>query len=196
MPAGQALRRVGLCAGDVIFVAGGVGLGGALAAARWLGAQGFTEDDYAPPPRIAAGLALRGIASAAMDTSDGLIATLDQLARLNGVGIRIEAPLSRLLHPKVEALRVRLRLPAFAFIASYHGEFELAFAVPPERLDRLDGLRVTLGAEPLRIGTAFSGAGLQIDNIPIDGAKIRNLFDEVGEDPLAYATALIGMSPG
>jgi thiamine-monophosphate kinase len=195
VPAGQALRRVGLRAGDVIFVAGRVGLGGALAAARWLGAQGFTEDDYAPPPRIAAGRALRGIASAAMDTSDGLIATLDQLARLNDVGIRIEAPLDSLLHPKVEAMRVSVRLPAFAFVASYHGEFELVFAVPPGRLDRLDGLRVALGAEPFRIGTAFSGAGLKIGDTRIDGAKIRNLLEEVGGDPLAYAAALIGMSP-
>jgi thiamine-monophosphate kinase len=195
VPAGQALRRVGLHAGDTVFVAGPAGLGGALAAARWLRVQGFTEDDYAPPARIAAGVALRGVASAAMDTSDGLIATLDQLARLNGVGICIEAPLCGLLHPKVEALRAAARLPAFAFLASYHGEFELVFAVPPDRLDRLDGLRLTLGAEPLRIGTAFSGAGLRIGDTPIDGAKIRNLFDEVGGDPLAYATALIGMSP-
>jgi thiamine-monophosphate kinase len=194
VPAGQALRRVGLRAGDAVFVAGHVGLGGALAAARWLGVQGFTEDDYAPPARLAAGQALRGVASAAMDTSDGLIATLDQLARLNGVGICIEAPLRSLLHPKVEALRAAARLPAFPFLASHHGEFELVFAVPPERLDRLDGLRVILGAEPLRIGTAFSGAGLRIGDTPIDGAKIRNLFDEVGGDPLAYATALIGMS--
>ena len=65
----------------------------------------------------------------------------------------------------------------------------------PERLGQLDGLRVALGAEPLRIGTAFSGAGLQIGDTPIDGAKIRNLFEEVGGDPLAYASALIGMSP-
>ena len=80
-------------------------------------------------------------------------------------------------------------------MASYHGEFELVFAVPPERLDQLDGLRATLGAEPLRIGTAFSGAGLRIGDTPIDGGKIRNLLDEVGGDPLAYAKALIEMSP-
>ena len=63
-----------------------------------------------------------------MDTSDGLIATLDQLARLNGVGIRVETTFSSLLHPRVEALRAAARLPAFAFVASCHGEFELVFA--------------------------------------------------------------------
>jgi thiamine monophosphate kinase len=76
VPAGQALRRMGLHAGHAVFVAGGVGLGGALAAARMLGVHGFTEDDYAPPVRIAVGRALRGVASTAMDTSDGLVATL------------------------------------------------------------------------------------------------------------------------
>jgi thiamine-monophosphate kinase len=195
IPAGQALRRMGLRAGDAVFVAGGVGLGGALASARLLGVPGFTEDDYAPPVRIAVGRALRGVASVAMDTSDGLVATLDQLARLNGVGIRVETPLSGLLHPKVEALRAAAGLPAFAFVASYHGEFELVFAVPPDRLDRLDGVRATLGVEPLRVGTAFAGEGLYIGDTPVDGARVRNLFDDVGGDPLAYVTALIGMSP-
>jgi hydrogenase maturation factor len=195
IPAGQALRRVGLRAGHAVFVAGGVGLGGALAAARVLGVHGFTEDDYAPPVRIAVGRALRGVASTAMDTSDGLIATLDQLARLNGVGIRVETTFSGLLHPRVEALRAAAPLPAFAFVASCHGEFELVFAVPPDRLDQLDGVRATLGAEPLRIGTAYAGEGLCIGDTPIDGARIRNLLDDVGGDPIAYVTALIGMSP-
>ena len=73
----------GIRAGDAVFVAGHVGLGGALAAARWLGVQGFTEERLRALSRIAAGQALRGVASAAMDTSDGSIATLDQLSRLN-----------------------------------------------------------------------------------------------------------------
>ncbi len=195
VPAGQALRRVGLAAGDAVFVAGGIGLGGALAAARMLGVHGFTEDDYTPPVRIAVGRALRGIASAAMDTSDGLVATLDQLARLNGVGIRVEATLSGLLHPKVEAVRAAARLPAFAFVASCHGEFELVFSVAPDRLDQLDDVRAALGGEPLRVGTAYAGEGLCIGDMPIDGARIRNLLDDVGGDPRAYVSALIAMSP-
>jgi thiamine-monophosphate kinase len=195
VPAGQALRRVGLRAGHAIFVAAGIGLGGALAAAQMLGIHGFTEDDYAPAVRIAVGRALRGVASSAMDTSDGLIATLDQLARLNAVGIRVETSISGLLHPKAEAMRKAAGLPAFAFAASCHGEFELVFAVPPERLDQLDGVRATLGAEPLRIGTAFTGEGLCIGDTPIDGARIRNLLEDVGGDPVAYMTALLRMSP-
>jgi thiamine-monophosphate kinase len=195
VPAGQALRRVGLRAGHTVFVAGGVGLGAALAAARLLDLPGFTEEDYAPPVRITVGRALRGVASAAMDTSDGLVATLDQLARLNGVGIRVETTCSSLLHPKAEAVRAAARLPAFAFVASCHGEFELVFAVPPDRLDRLDGVRAALGAEPLRIGIAYAGEGLCIGDTPIDGARIRNLLDDVGGDPLAYVTALISISP-
>lgn len=195
VPAGKALRRVGMRAGDAVFVAGGVGLGGALAAARLLGVGAFTEDDYAPPVRLAVGRALRGVASAAMDTSDGLVATLDQLARLNGVGIRVETPLSDLLHPKAEALRAVAGLPAFAFIASHHGEFELVFAVPPDRLDQLDAVRAAIGTDPLRVGTAFTGEGLLVGDTAIDGAAVRDLLDHVGGDPLAYASALIRMSP-
>ena len=56
-------------------------------------------------------------------------------------------------------------------------------------------MRATLGAEPLRIGTAYAGEGLCIGDSPIDGARIRNLLDDVVGDPLAYVAALIGMSP-
>jgi thiamine-monophosphate kinase len=196
VPADAVITRVGTQPGDHVFVAGGIGLGAALAAARLLGAPGFGENDYWPTIRIPVGRALRGIASAAMDTSDGLLATLDQLARINGCAIAVEAPLSSLLHPRASALCTAVGLPPFAFFASHHGEFELVFTLPPTRLDHLGGVRAAIGAEPLRIGVAAPGDGLTIGGKPIDGARVRNLLQEVGGDPAAYVAALLQMAVG
>ena len=183
--------RVGLRPGDRLYATGPLGLGAALAAARFLEVAGFTEADYRPPIRLAQGRALRGVASAAMDTSDGLVATLDQLARINECAIRIAEPTDALLHPKVGALRETLGLPAFPFLASHHGEFELVFGVPEDALDRFTGAQRALGWVPMLVGRVEAGEGLWLGRRFVDGARIRNLLRETGGDPRTYATALI-----
>jgi hypothetical protein len=62
------------------------------------------------------------------------------------------------------------------------------------RLGEFDRVRRSLGIEPLRIGTAVAAEGLSIGDTPIDGAKIRNLFDDAGGDPRVYLNALLRMS--
>lgn len=97
VPIGEALTRSGAQAGDVIAVTGALG-GGAGGLALWR--QG--ERDLAhpllsryllPQPRLAAGLALRGLATAALDISDGLLADLAHMRDASQVGaiISLEA---------------------------------------------------------------------------------------------------------
>lgn len=198
VPRASVLTRVGARPGDLLCVSGRLGAGSALAAAKLLAADpagaGYGEDDWRPRPRLGEGRLLRGVASACIDTSDGLVAALDQLARLNGVAIRITRPAEELLEPAVEALRRRLRLPAFPFLAGHHGEFELAFAVPGERWEELRRAATTIGWEPLPIGRVEPGEGLFFGTRAIDGARVRNLLSEVGGDPVAYARALVEMA--
>jgi thiamine-monophosphate kinase len=194
-----ALTRVGARPGDVVGVSGRVGAGSALAAAKLLAcdaeAAGYGEGDFRPMPRLREGRRLGGVASACMDTSDGLIATLDQIARLNGVAIRITRPAEDLLEPGAAGVRARLGLPAFAFLAGHHGEFELVFTVAQDRWDGLVRGAARDGWEPLAIGQVVAGEGLCLGSRPIDGARVRNLLSEVGGDPRAYARALVGMAP-
>lgn len=89
VPTGQALRRSGAQVGDIVAVTGALG-GGAGGLALWQ--RGERDLDHPllhryllPEPALEAGLALRGLASSAMDISDGLLADLGHIRCASGV---------------------------------------------------------------------------------------------------------------
>ena len=195
VPEGAELRRLGISPGDLLFSAGPLGLGAALAAStRLAGGALVPEDAFAPPPRIAHGIALRGLASAAMDTSDGLVATLDQLARLNGLALHLSRPPGELLHPRALDTARRLGLPPLALLAAAQGEQELVFALPPSRLPALAVAAARLEWTPVPIGLAATGEGIAVNGVPFDGARARNLLADSRGDLHAYASALLALA--
>ncbi|GAB2721432.1 thiamine-phosphate kinase [Halomonas garicola] len=89
VPTGQALRRSGAQLGDIVAVTGALG-GGAGGLALWQ--RGERDLDHPllrryllPEPALDAGVALRGLASSAMDISDGLLADLGHIRCASGV---------------------------------------------------------------------------------------------------------------
>jgi thiamine-monophosphate kinase len=108
-----------------------------------------------PLPRIQAGLALRGIASAAIDLSDGLLADLTHILTASEVGACIELsllPLSESLQqiPMTEACKLAL---------TAGDDYELCFTVPPAKKDKLE--QSELGCPYTRIGTVEQKTGLR-----------------------------------
>ena len=97
VPAGQALRRDGATPGDDVWVSGRLGEA-ALALAQMEGRirvpprerRAFEQRLHAPTPRVALGVALRGIAHSAIDISDGLLADLGHICERSRVGASIE----------------------------------------------------------------------------------------------------------
>jgi thiamine-monophosphate kinase len=194
VPEDDVLTRIGARPGDHLFVSGGVGLGGALAAHMLLGVpkETFSENDFRPMPTLRYGKALRGVASACMDTSDGLLGALDQLARLNEVAIRLRYS-KDLLHPQAEATRRAAALSVFPFLASYHGEFELVFSVPEDRIGAMTAAAAAIGWSPIPLGHIEEGEGLFFGNIPVDGSRVRNLLEDCGGDVGRYVAELLEM---
>ena len=165
-PPGKALTRAGARPGDRIFVSGTLGdAGGGLEIAlgrrpaRPVASAGaLLTRLHRPAPRLALGCALRGIASAAIDVSDGLCQDLGHVLEASGVGARIDAglvPLSpALLHLAGETAARALALSA-------GDDYELLFTVPPDRVDRLGALGT--GDAVTEIGVVEARPGLRLD---------------------------------
>jgi thiamine-monophosphate kinase len=162
-PAGAALLRRGAAPGDDVWVSGTLG-DAALGLQVLQGMLDVTEPARAflieryrlPRPRLALGQALRGLASAAIDVSDGLVADLGHILEVSGVGAEVHAgalPLS-------DAAR---GLPGARDAALSGGDdYELLFTAPPDRRAALDALARRLDLPLTRIGAIRAEPGLQL----------------------------------
>jgi len=196
VPKDMVITRIGARPGDHVFASGPLGAGGAYAGAALLNIGRMDEAVFQPVVRLREGIALRGVASSCMDTSDGFVATIDQLARVNDVGIRVTAEPADLLHPSAAAARQAARLPAFPFLASYHGEYELVFTVHPGRLSLLAEQAGALGWKPIPVGVVEPRPGVRFGDTEIDTARLRNAFELAGGDLTAYMRTLVAVGVG
>jgi len=122
---GQALRRRGARPGDELWVSGTIGDGAlGLRAARGEIDSAWLADRYRlPQPRLALGRALRGIATACMDVSDGLVQDLGHLCRASGCGAVLRAA--------TVPLSAAARGADLALLITGGDDYELLFAMPP-----------------------------------------------------------------
>lgn len=169
---GRALLRSGARPGDRIWVSGTLGDGaiGLLAAQGRLADlssadQAILTDRYRlPRPRVALGLRLVGVATAAMDISDGLIQDLGHLCRASGVGAEIEAdhvPLS----PSARAAIARD--PALASLPLTGGDdYEILFTAPPSADNILAHITNEIGIPLTLFGRVVKG-----DNVVVRDGK-------------------------
>jgi thiamine-monophosphate kinase len=165
VPAGAALLRSGACAGDDIYVSGVVGDARlALEAFRGnvsLDAAAFEQARHAmecPVPRVALGVALRGLAHSAIDVSDGLLGDLSHILERSGVGATVEVdavPRSAVLAAQPLALQ---RLCALAG----GDDYELVFTASRDRADDVHGAAARSGVTVTRIGCIEGTHGLRL----------------------------------
>jgi thiamine-monophosphate kinase len=165
VPAGQALLRSGARAGDDLYVSGTLG-DARLALEAFRGTLDLTGDALTtarvamelPQPRVALGMALRGIATSAIDVSDGLLGDLAHLLRLSGVGARLEVdalPRSATLAAQALAVQRECTLAG-------GDDYELLFTAPPGRADAVQAAAVAGGVAATRIGRVEADAGLRL----------------------------------
>ena len=189
VPRTQRMARVGCRAGDVVFLTGGAGSGNALGMMRLahLSEELFPECLYRPMARIKEAQLIRNYATCCMDTSDGLLITLDQLSRLNKKGFAIEAEWGKILEPKVFEFCNKIKVPYWFMAAGIHGEFELVFTIPPEKVNSFLHPANRMGFHPIQVGVVKEEPHLTVDfpsgeRVAIDMAPLRNLWVTAGSD--------------
>lgn len=162
-PAGKALRRSGAKINDDIYVTGTLGDAGLALLQLQQKQDPLTPEIhqrfFRPHPRVCAGLALRDIATAAIDISDGLAADLSKLltASHQGGSIRTEQlPLSDLLRNQCSPEQaIQLALTA--------GEdYELCFTAPTHAKSRIQKIFAELDCGAHYLGTVTPTPGLNI----------------------------------
>ncbi len=165
LPQGTAIRRSGVQPGDEIWVSGTIGDG----AMGLMMAKGeYTPKDASdapflkdclelPTPRIGLGQRLRGIASAAIDVSDGLIADLGHLARASGVGLTLAADAVPLSDPCRRALAEGAS--DLATLLTGGDDYELAFSAPAGSRDGLLSAADDAHVAITLVGLASDGEG-------------------------------------
>jgi thiamine-monophosphate kinase len=109
-----------------------------------------------PAPRVAAGLALRGLASAAIDVSDGLAADLGHLCRASGCGAAVDVA-----RVPISAELASAFAPDAALAHALGGgdDYELCFTARPGRADRVEAAVRAAGVDVRRIGRLVDRAG-------------------------------------
>jgi thiamine-monophosphate kinase len=186
VPPGQGLLRSGARVGDLVFVTGTIGdAAGGLrcidaGSPRPASAPAISTDVREalrsrldrPTPRIAAGIVLRGVASACIDVSDGLLADLGHVAAQSAVGIEIAAAALPASPALLQAFDAPTRL---ALQATGGDDYELAFTLAP-----------ALEAPTLR-DLAKAGCGATRIGRVVEGAGVRLLDESAAEIALACA---------
>ncbi|HSD38241.1 MAG TPA: thiamine-phosphate kinase [Rhodocyclaceae bacterium] len=186
VPHGQAVLRSGARPGDDLWISGTPGFA-ALGLQHLLGKIVLPEEArpaclsalHRPQPRVALGLALRGVATAILDVSDGLLGDLGHILERSDCGALIEdglLPLAPLFPASSDAALARRAL------LSGGDDYELLFAAPLSQRLYVQDLSQQLGLPLTRIG-AMTDKSNVIVVLELDGSRSEVLprgYDHFG----------------
>ena len=170
------LTRSGAGAGDDIYVSGTIGDAALGLRAVQDGLAALPPEDRAalagrfrlPEPRLALGTALVGLATCAIDVSDGLVADLGHISERSGVAARTAAEDVPLSEPARRALaggEVEI-----ADLVTGGDDYELLFCAPPSARGDIDALGSRLDLALTRIGVIEPGQGVTV--VDADGQPL------------------------
>lgn len=164
VPPDAVLKRSGAKEGDIVCVSGTPGEAAAGLDMLKSGTADFASSDrrvcrmLRGEPRLALGRALRGVATSAMDVSDGLLGDLRKLAAASGVGVRLD--LDRLpVAPVLAGHYDREQCERYVL----HGgdDYELLFTLPAARAGAVDEVAELAGVPIHPVGVVEAGAGVR-----------------------------------
>ena len=183
VPRGKALRRSGAQAGDDIWVSGSLGEA-ALGLAHLQGRIELPEDArlsclaalHQPQPRVALGLALRGLANSAIDISDGLLADLGHILECSHAGAKIEFGAIPTGVPRaIDETLFR------HCVFSGGDDYELCFTASAAKRREIEAIAVKQQLALTRIGSIIAGQDCTV--LAADGSVMK--IKESGYDHFA-----------
>jgi thiamine-monophosphate kinase len=181
LPAGSALLRSGARPGDELYASGTLG-DARLALEVFRGRVSLDEASFRqvrqamemPTPRVGLGQALRGVATSAIDLSDGLVGDLGHILGRSGVGAVVDVdalPRSAVLSAQPLALQRECLLAG-------GDDYELVFTAPPGRRDAVVAAARGAGVAATRIGRIEAGDTLRlVDRSGAEVASDHRSFD-------------------
>lgn len=173
VPPGQALLRSGAHAGDDLYVSGTLG-DARLALEVFRGTRSLPQPAFdaarirmeTPTPRVALGLALRGVATAAADISDGLVGDLGHILKASRVGACIDTSIAinlianrGHLTPGNGQIDAEMALDC---VLAGGDDYELVFTAPPAARNRVKAAAVQSQTPVTRIGHIEPGTSLRL----------------------------------
>ncbi|WP_198971202.1 thiamine-phosphate kinase [Xylophilus sp. ASV27] len=185
VPTGQALLRSGARPGDDLWVSGTLG-DARLALEVFRGTLAAPAEVFeaarlrmeTPTPRVALGQALRGIATSAVDISDGLLGDLGHVLRASNAGAVIDTLVATKLIAACRcdawATGVFPSEKRLEFVLAGGDDYELAFTAPPEASDRVEAAGAASGTPVTRIGWIEAETGVRL--VDAEGAPVEGGF--------------------
>jgi thiamine-monophosphate kinase len=166
IPEGRAIRRSGAGPGDEIWVSGQIGSAAVALAHRQgrlqlehLEAAAVLPALVVPQPRVELGHALHGVATAAIDVSDGLLADLGHVLEASGVGARLEFERLPLAEP---VARRKAELLVRECVLAGGDDYELCFTAPADRHTAVLAAGAQAGVRVTPIGEITAQLGLHV----------------------------------
>ncbi|MBP6357322.1 MAG: thiamine-phosphate kinase [Burkholderiaceae bacterium] len=185
VPPGQALLRSGAHAGDDLYVSGTLG-DARLALEVFRGTRSLPQPAFdaarirmeTPTPRVALGLALRGVATAAADISDGLVGDLGHILKASRVGACIDTSIAI----NLIANRGHLKLgngqfdaeTALECVLAGGDDYELVFTSPSSARSRVKAAALQSETSVTRIGVIEAASGLRL--VDATGQPVHRRF--------------------
>ena len=181
VPPGDALLRQGAQVGDDIYISGSVG-DARLAIEVMRGQLSLSASDFEscrqrmeqPQPRVALGLALRGVANACIDVSDGLAGDLGHVLKASQVGavlttdwVQDSAAISVAMQSLPFARRLDMALAG-------GDDYELLFTAAPEQAEAVQHAANEADVSVTCIGRITTGSGLQV--LDLQGVPLSRRF--------------------
>jgi thiamine-monophosphate kinase len=173
VPTGLALFRAGARPGDDIWVSGQ--LGGAALALAQPGSASVARRLDEPEPRVELGERLRGLASSAIDVSDGFAQDLGHILERSGVGAVVEY---ELLPRTADLEKIQDKKLQSGLVLCGGDDYELAFTAPQGSRGEIAALSAELALALSRVGSIQSGeAKLQVVDAQGGPMEVGRGFD-------------------